>query len=96
MTPEALEQLVKDGPDEKLVGAMAPLSETERKALSKTAQRLRRETKDGTSDRDRACLAIFGVASLSSAKRVTLWELGRYAEARPLLVKVLTDRKPGA
>ena len=76
MSPDELIDLVTNGPTEKLVAGLAPLTESERKKLSKTAVNLRKELIPKSYLRDdtwptvfRVKLALLGVSPQSEVQR---------------------------
>jgi hypothetical protein len=107
MSPEELIELVKNGPTEKLVAGLAPLTESERKKLSQTAVNLRKElwipnvsfVRDETRPTVfRLKLALLGVGPQSEVQRVQPLHVANFLHGvdydRDFVFQVLRDRKP--
>ena len=105
MSPDELIELVKNGPSEKLVAGLAPLTESERKKLSTTAVNLRKELFPKSYVRDetwptviRLKVALLGVGPQSEVQRVhALHNANFWPEPnndRDFVFQVLRDRKP--
>lgn len=106
MSPDELIDLVQNGPTEKLVAGLAPLTESERKKLSKTAVNLRKELFPKSYVRDetwptvfRLKLALLGVGPQSEVQRVgALHGINFMPDHLPydrdFVFQVLRDRKP--
>lgn len=106
MSPEELTQIIHSGPAARLVAALAPLTEAERKKLSRTVVDLRKKLAphglrlflgDGDSEAMRLRLALLGIGPWGEAKGIRAWHIGVLWKAQgeqEYLFQVLRDRRP--
>jgi hypothetical protein len=105
MTPDELKKLIENGPTDKMVAALAPLTEAERKTLSRSIGTIfedrshRRAKADPLSSiSTRFNLAMLALAGWTEAKHVSVLDvvhpLGSERPSREYFFQVLSDRKP--
>jgi hypothetical protein len=105
MTPDELKKLIEIGPTDKLVAALAPLTEVERKTLAKSVVAMRKQHSRRQMINDqmspfatRLKLTVLALAGWTEAQRIRVWDLshlnGIQWRASECLFQVLSDRKP--
>jgi hypothetical protein len=79
MTPDELKKLIENGPTDKMVAALAPLTEAERKKLSRTVVAMRKEHSRRITIDDRVSpfstrpdLAVLALAGWTEAQRIRM------------------------
>src|SRR5258708_564174 len=105
MNAEELIDLIKVGPTQTLVSALAGLSEAERRKLSKSIVNLRKQLSGGLplivqrgEQAQRLRLALIGVGPWGETRRIRVWHMrSSWKPEEPdyeLLFQVMRDRKP--